>query len=347
MKTKRNDACSEFAFIGDLHLDKLLKYWPEANTLQLGAVRRVLDSCLSAGITTAFFLGDIAEGIRDSTKNAIRLSEDAQCQFLHLLMDYDGRMHLHIYLGNHDQAEKNLHSLQVFFEMQARGMFKTVRFYDKPTKIRADGVPIHVMPWPHTQPDPRAAFALAHYEVRGAVGDSGRTLHGDMFEFDVPVVQGHLHTKQRVRNHIYPGTLYQTSFGERLPKGYGIGRVVNGKFKYRWEEIDPPFKLINLTVETKADLKKLTDHKYTLYKLFVDESVRIPEALLVKYPNIVNALQFSDAKELESLQQAELDIETADQAFDHRDFLTPYLQSQNATKWQIKRAKELLKVKHE
>lgn len=336
-------AATEFALIGDLHLDALLKYWTEANLLQIGTLRKVISACLQEGIQNIILLGDIAHGIRDSTNNTIRMSEGAQCAFLDLLCEFDGKCRIDIILGNHDIASTGLHSLQLFMLMQKLGFFKSIHFYEKATITRIEGVPVHFLPYPHTMPNPRATFAAAHYEVNGACSDSGHTLKANDHAYDTMVMQGHLHTRQSIRNHVYPGTMYQLNFGESLPKGYGVVRVIGRKCKYRWVEIDPPYKLVNLVVNSSADLKKLTASTYTLLKLFVSENVTIPQELLVCYPNIVNSLMFSDKNELESLQKAEFDAGAGIAAFDHATFLEPFMQAQKAPAWQMKRALQLLR----
>lgn len=85
--------------IPDIHYDKLTKYWPDANVRQTNCIRQVLDKAIDNGVKTAFYLGDIAEGVRDSTGNSMRLSEGAQVEFLKLLVDYDSRIKSHIILG--------------------------------------------------------------------------------------------------------------------------------------------------------------------------------------------------------------------------------------------------------
>ncbi len=333
---------TEFVFIGDLHCDALTKYWPEANAMQIGAVARVIRTQMKYGRNHFFLLGDLSEGIRDSTGNAIRLSEDAQVQLLRLFREFDGVAHLYVYLGNHDYAEVGSHSLQVFFEMQAGKMFKTIRFFDKPTTLRIDDVDVCVLPHPHKEPDPDAHFALAHYEVNGAVGDTGRKLKGDDYAFKIPIVQGHLHTAQKVRNHYYPGTLYQKSFGERLPKGYGVARVSRSRFQYKWVQFQPPFELRNVQIEKTSDFKTLVAAHNVRQKLFVADGVRIPNDLATKYPNIVNTLQYASEEELQSLQQAEFELEASTLEFDHTDYLPKYLKQHGASKQQIARAKEIL-----
>ncbi len=334
---------AEFVTIGDLHLDKLLKYWPNANALKMSAVQRVIDYEFSEGRKNFVLLGDLSDGIRDATGNKIRLSEDAQCRLINFFLHNDGKVNIYVFLGNHDFAEEGSHSLQIFFELQRNKIFKTIRFYDASTLVKIDGIRACFVPYPNVHPIDGAQIAFGHYEVNGAMSDSGRKLTTDIEESDVPTVVGHLHTRQKVRGYHYPGTLYQLNFGESLPKGYGVARVSSKSFKYKWEQFDPPFKLINFTVEKSADLKKLSSNPLVLYKLYVPDDILVPENFLLEHPNIVNSLQFSSANELESLKRAELEIETADEAYDHEEFLPAYLKSVGASSWERKRAMEIIK----
>ncbi len=332
---------ADFCTIGDLHLDALVKYWGNANALQLQCVDQVIDSVYRNGIKHILFLGDIAQGIRDTTGNKVRLSEDAQVQLLRLIDKWDGKVTLDFILGNHDLAEIGSHSLQLFMTMQELGMFKTTRFHEKPSNIVRSGVRISLMPFPHKTPSD-ASFALGHYEVKGALGDTGYKCGGELHEYKIPVVQGHLHTRQRVRNHYYPGTLYQMSFGEKLPKGYGVVRATKETFAYRWVEKLPPFELRNVYIEKPKDFERLTPDATILQKLFVSDTVRLPSNLLSQYPNIVNALVYGDEKELQAIQDAELALETESSELNHEEFLPAVLSSIGASVPQINRAVKLM-----
>jgi DNA repair exonuclease SbcCD nuclease subunit len=333
----------EIVTIGDLHLDALTRYWDEANRLQIGAVTKVIDSEMANGRRHFILLGDLSQGIRDSTGNKIRLSEEAQCLLIELFFKYDGKIKIHVILGNHDFAEQGSHSLQIFFQLQLLKKFKTIHFYDKLTKVVIDGTPVCMVPYPSVRPLKGCDLSFGHYEVNGAIGDSGRKLHSELEPAKTPAIIGHLHTRQKVGNHWYPGTLYQLNFGESLPKGYGIAQVRNGSVRFKWESVDPPFKLINFAIEKLSDLKKISSDKYTLYKLYVPDTIDLPSDFLAKHQNIVNSLQFSNKEELESLQQEELEIEIADETYDHTSYLPNFLDAEGATPWQKKRGLEIIK----
>jgi DNA repair exonuclease SbcCD nuclease subunit len=328
--------------IGDLHLDKLTKYWPDANRKQLRAVRKTITEAKQQGASRVFFLGDIAEGIRDNTGNAMRLSEPAQCELLTLLLELDQHIDTHVILGNHDWASEGSHSLQMFLTMQQHSVFKRVRFYADLERVKIAGTRCAMLPFPHTIPPKGSDLAFAHYEVAGTVGDNGRTSHADdEFSFSCPVIQGHLHTHQKVRNHYYPGTLYQTSFGENTDKGYALFQP-GAKLSYKWVQRKAPFQLLNLRINTREDFDQLTNEPNTLYKLFVHEDVKVPDNLLTRFPNIVNRLAFANEAEAATLEQDEFATENQRVDLDSRAALPDYLRSKGASKRQIERGLQIV-----
>lgn len=333
------------AAIGDLHLDKMTKYWPDANKRQVNAVLSTAATALDRGATRLFLLGDIADGIKDSTGNAMRLSEAGQVQFLRLLMtiDSDPRFSqmesLDIILGNHDWAHEGSHSLQVFIEMCNQNVFKKVRIHETLTKVKYQGKRLAMLPFPNTEPPKGTDLAFAHYEVKGAIGDNGRATHADNpHNYGVPVIQGHLHTKQVVRKqHYYPGTLYQTSFGESEDKYFATFSLGN-KLAVQFHPVKAPFILRNLRVNELCDLKGLVKDPRILFKLFVQEEVKLPENLLLDYPNIVNRLDFSSDKEAEALEAEEFRLENSTIDIDERKLLPAFLEKKGATSTQVDRA---------
>lgn len=335
----------EAVALGDFHADKLTKYWENANAMQANCFRRILNKALSRGIKNAFFLGDLAEGVRDSTGNSMRLSEDGQVQLLSLCKEFDGKMEIDIILGNHDWAQEGSHSLQIFLEMQRCKMFKTITFHDKMTTVVRKGIRCGMLPYPNITPPKDAQIAFAHYEVNGSKGDNGRQIRTEEdHRFKIPCIQGHLHTKQRVRNHYYPGTAWQTSFGENEEKGFMWFKTDGTTFKHKFIEHVKPFRLVNLHVHKREDLKQLTTDPLVLYKLFVSDDVKIPEDLLLRYPNIVNRLAFKDEAELDALENNEFKAENNKIDLDHSAILPEYLKNKGATKLQVKRGVEIVEA---
>ena len=290
--------------IGDLHFDKPnLAYFEDPLSLQLKALRRAYNYASREGIQHIFYLGDICE--------FERLSEEARVAFLRLLFKYDDfGFHQYIILGNHDYQEKGVHSLQTLIELEPR--FKHLTITDSRLVVPINGVDVELLSFPHKKASKNIGVAFAHYEVHGAKSDSGRVVEDKekMYENECEYIQGHLHTPQRVRNHWYPGTLYQLSFGESMPKGFGRFTVKNsaGKAKLSKAEhiqTEPPFQLINIRAKTREDLNAIQPSDTIKYKLFAHDDLVLPQGFLDDHPNIVNSLKFRSEKELASMEREE------------------------------------------
>lgn len=334
--------------IGDLHLDALTKYWPNANRMQLDSVRGVVDHARRKGATEVVFLGDVAEGIRDNTGNAMRLSEPAQCELLALLLELDGVINTHVILGNHDWASEGSHSLQMFMELQRHEVFKRTRFYAAEERVKIGGVRCALLPYPCKEPPSNTQLAFAHYEVSGAAGDNGRVVHSEHeHRYGCPFIQGHLHTHQRVRRHHYPGTLYQKSFGENEDKGFAMFSHSGSTFDYAWQEHGVPFTLRNLRINTREDFKQLTKDPLIMYKLFIHQDVRVPDNLLTSYPNVVNRLAYATEEEAAVLEHEEFLTENQRIDLDSRVVLPDYLKSKGATRTQIERGMQIFDDYHQ
>lgn len=292
--------------IGDTHLDKLDALIPEASTLIAKSIRRVFKYALDRGIKNVLFYGDICE--------RPRLSYDAQCEFYGVILDPRYKdLEIHIILGNHDFAENGTHSLQVL-ELVARMMGRNVHVYTQPERVVIDGVAFNFLPYPHTETT-KNAINVGHFEVSGSLRDNGRKIEEGLSTKHVTLM-GHLHTKHKVRNTFYSGTLYQTNFGEYEEKFFHHIKASS----HRIEDVevidvpfDPPWKLKNLTVTSNKDLKLIVPDDNVLYKLFIKDGADIDiERVLSKRPNIVKHNVFKSKEDLETLVQQswELDADT-------------------------------------
>lgn len=329
--------------IGDLHMDKLTKYWEDANAMQVNHVKTVVSSGIRSGASHLVFLGDLADGVRDSTGNAMRLSENAQSLLLELFHWLDARIETDVILGNHDWSSEGNHSLGIFITMSKLGIFKRVRFHATPANRKIGTTKVAFLPFPHTTPAKGADLGFAHYAVHGSKGDTGRELYDtdSLHKFTTIMVQGHLHTPQKVRNHRYPGTLYQTSFGETDTKGYGLITCEGSKVTYEFVPVASPFRLINLRIYKREDFDQLTTDTKVLYKLFIHEDVKVPTNLLLNYPNIVNRLDFKTEEEADNLEQGALAADGEIEELDPNKMLPAYLKSTGADAALVDRALEL------
>jgi hypothetical protein len=165
-----------------------------------------------------------------------------------------------------DHAEG--HSLEIIQLMR----LPNLRIFLDDEYVKIDGHKIKICPWPSTAFDKRV-LNFGHTEVYGSKLDTGRKMEGD----DLPktkavIAMGHLHTNHRVRNTYYSGTLYQTNFGESLPK-YFHHIEWNSPDDYEITNVpfDPKYKLFNCVIETPEDVKALPTDPHHLVKLVVKD----------------------------------------------------------------------------
>lgn len=280
--------------IGDLHLDGLAKYFPSNHLeLQFAEIRKPLNYAISHGIRHVFFLGDIGENTE--------LSYDAISAFIKFLSEYQDKFVFHFLLGNHDFAENGVHCMTPFVTMVNCGLLKNVHIYEKKTKLKIQGAKFNLCPYPYSQGEDEHVN-MGHFSTPGATLDNGyKEKEGTKIRKRHKWVLGHLHTPHGNFN----GTLYQLGFPERLPKGFGVITASNksGKLKFKREFIqtDPAFKLINLAIESKSDLKQIEKNPLYLYRLVVKSSFELPDNLMTKYPNIFKIVGVKNKKDFEAI----------------------------------------------
>jgi hypothetical protein len=288
---------AEVIGVGDCHLDKLDPIIPEASQLITRCWRRVFKYALDNGVQDVFFYGDIGE--------KPRLSDEAMCQIADTIFREEYReLNLHFILGNHDWAEDGQYSLR-WLEIMAKRLDLNFKVYTKPTIVDIDGVPFQMTPYPHEE-TVKDAVNVIHHEVSGSTRDNGRTIDDGPTNKHV-CLAGHLHTPHKVRNTHYSGTLYQTNFGEAMPKFFHhavFNNVTDNDVQL--VPFKPPWELNNLVVKTAKDLKKIESEANMLYKLFVHDGADIDiDAVLQKYPNVVRHNSFKSKKDLqEQIDQA-------------------------------------------
>jgi len=328
--------------IGDLHGDKLKNLFPNHIELQFNELNKAIHTGRKEGEKHFCFLGDLSENIR--------LSQDAECAFIRFFCYWDSKIELDVILGNHDFAENSNHSLLPFMEMQRAGLFKTIRFHEKPHVAKIDGVYHNFCPYPFIEPV-KNAVNYGHFEVSGSTRDNGTVIAKahDVGEKDVWVM-GHLHTPHDVGRVHYTGTIYQLNFGESLPKYFSSisTRLKNGKLKLDIERIrvDPAFKLINLVVDSEKDLKKIDKNPLYKYRLLTNVNFETDLDILGKHPNVVKMEGFKTKKELKALVEESF-IEITEQKLELpsvQEELVRFLKEEKkATSKQIKRALSIAK----
>ena len=328
----------EFIGVGDLHLDKMDGLIQDANAKIVKSVRKTFKYAVENGIKHVIFYGDLGE--------KYRLSYEAQVALYGLCLDQRWKdLILHFILGNHDFAETGAHSLEVL-KVVSGLTGDRVRVYLDQTKIKLEGRKFNMMPHP-VLTTRRDSLNVGHFEMKNSFRDNGRQIdHG--FTTPHACVVGHLHTMHRVRRAHYSGTLYQTNFGESLPKYFHHVKY-DDEDPYSAEvtnvPFEPPWKLLNLEVRTTSDLDKIVSDENTLYKLFVHEGLELDIGdVMGTYPNVVRHNQFKNKAELKELIENEWDFESASfvNNLDTQEVVSEYLKTKSKlSNKEVKRAFEL------
>jgi DNA repair exonuclease SbcCD nuclease subunit len=258
--------------IGDLHLTSsagkggLSQYIKEPNRVIAKLIEQPLAYAESKGIKHIIFYGDLCEGTR--------MSYEGQLALVSVLRN--PKFTFHIILGNHDkisEASVDGHSLQIIKEFQ----FPNVVIYDGDRVVKLAGQRINFMPWPSID-FKEGCLNIAHVDVQGAKSDSGRVFDGEkLSRTDCAAVIGHIHTKQRIRNTHYSGTLYQTNFGES-PKKYFHHIIWDGELEVINVPVKPLYRLHTVEVSSKDDLANLKASNRDLYKLILLEGCDVSAA---------------------------------------------------------------------
>jgi hypothetical protein len=91
---------------------------------------------------------------------------------------------------------------------------------------------------------------------------------------------------------------------------------------------DPAFKLFNLKVFSRKDLKQISKEKLHLYKLFVQDGVKLEPEDLSKHENVIRINRFKDEKDLKAQLEDEWKItEEVSSVFQPEEDVKHFLQS--------------------
>lgn len=290
----------------------------------MNEVRKPLNYALKHGISYVFLYGDICDHAR--------MSYDGHIWFGEVILD-DKYKDLIFYtiLGNHDMDEKGRHSLEVL-EFYARKMKRNLKILVNSCEVGIEKVPVHFMPYPDINTSSKH-LNVGHFEVAGSMRDNGRIVKEGHHSKHLSAV-GHLHTPHRVGRTYFSGTLYQTNFGESLPKSFHHFRVLPD-LRHKVLDIpnEPAFKLFNLKIFSRKDLHQISKEELYLYKLFVQDGVRINPDDLSKYPNVIRINRFKDEKDLKAQLEDEWKItEEVSSVFQPEEDVKSFLVTKNVKK---------------
>jgi DNA repair exonuclease SbcCD nuclease subunit len=337
----------EAIFYGDNHFGGLGSLFPnysfDPDDMAYKSLAYALDYAKENGIKDVFLLGDVF--------HTPHPTQSQQRRLLRFFLKYP-RLRIHAIAGNHDFSTEDELSLEmVDFTAEISSNLEHVKFYTKPTLLEIKGVPVSLLPWPHASTLEKSSLNVAHIEVSNSVSDNGKTLKtGYKISKSGVYVIGHLHRRQSYSKRVYyPGTMYQRTFGEPLPKGFCRGTIkrVRGELEWDmdWIQTQPPYELHNIRINDPADFKLITKpdpHKIRQYKLFIRKGIEIPTGFLEDYPNVIETAGKLSVKEIESLEGQGFEIEVIDQSFNLLDKLDPFLASKGLNPEEIKIARRYL-----
>jgi hypothetical protein len=288
--------------IGDLHLTDaagsggLAKYVEQPDLMVCNEVRKVLTYAENHGITEIFQYGDICQNPR--------MSYDAMLCLFDLLVE-NNQFNFRIILGNHDmygEVPETGHSLQVLQKMLMG--YDHVRIYTKPRTVKfgKEKTKVRFLPYPSEDFDTEA-LNIFHKEVYGCSNDAGRVHKDDgLSQSKAITCAGHIHTAHRIRNTYYSGTLYQTNFGEKLPKYFHHIEFNSAKdYEVQLVEHDPLYKLHNIVLQTRDDLSLIPESKHDLVKLVIQDGCDVSASDYAHLENVVDHKNFKTKDELKAV----------------------------------------------
>lgn len=328
----------EFVTMPDLHFDKprlqAILGIERAEQLKVIAMKQVYDYAKSKGIRHIVYLGDIAD--------QPYLSDYAKQLFGSTVLDETEFEH-HIILGNHDVEQKDVNSLTFLELFTKRNVMPNIHLYSGHHSVILDGVDVEFLSFPYKEPLKKHSLCFAHLERPGALRDNGMpngghgepTPKGENFW-----IMGHLHTPQELERTIYPGTLFQTTFGELSDKRFCHFRVnqVGKKIDVKFKSIvaDKPFTLKTVKAISIKDLAEISNSDNTYYRVFY-KGFELPDDWLSEHENVVECKSYSDNATLTAL------LETENIEWSITDGLSDFLTANGFDKKQIKKAIKLVK----
>ena len=286
----------DFIAVGDLHFDSKLSQYSrlrDINAIIVQELQKVVSYARNNGVKYIVLLGDVS--------NSYNMSSDAHLKLIDLIHG-NSDMYFIAITGNHDTRNREEHSLKVLQKLADTGSIQNLRVVSEPTVLfRKRGCPIHLMPWPVFTPK-KDCLNIGHIEINGAQWDHGKPIDNER-DTDSFYIGGHLHTKQELKGGkiLIPGTLYQTSFGERADKFFAHVQWDGSNFSYELIPNKPSFELRNLVISKRTDLDLIKKDPDILYKLFIKDGVLLEANYLTDNPNVVKTNRFKTRQELQEL----------------------------------------------
>lgn len=362
--------------IGDLHLDKLVKLIPNINRIIIDFCRKLLQQAVDDGYDIAIFLGDIF--------NYSTASEEAQRLLLELMIEFQEHIELRFIEGNHGYRRAGKGSLSALSLLEEFKLIKSWLITEPRLEVIKGVPLLYMphpytsvqqlakdpaLMWElcvgsglvdadgYEQADSLGAdldsllyntIAFAHFTRAGSMRDNG-TKGKDGVKYKkgedaAYYIVGHLHTPQELNETKYPGTFYQTSFGESANKGYGrfVAKYTEStgiKFKYEHVPVDPPIKLVNIIAWEESHLPKKIK-KDTWYKITPMGGFTIPDQW-ANHKQVTVATPIGSSASLHISDTEDLDDDIGIE-FDLVSNSLEYLENLGLSGKELKLAKKLL-----
>jgi len=278
---------------GDPHFEKMNSWFPkeivaDALELQFDSIRACVALARKRKTKNVFLTGDIFDTASPSQSSIARL--------LRLLAEFPD-ITFWFYPGNHDMISKTRHALVISDFISKARIIPNVRVFVEPTMTKVDGFPVFFMPWGKFEQPDGAYLGFAHHTLIGVSYDNGFPSE------DGPSITnrksrwiiGHVHERQTTTRAIYPGTAYQTNFGEKLPKYYMYfdATLKHDKVNLKPEFVKakPIFKLREHIIEKQEDFDNVpvySQKKVPVFlKLKLHPGVTVPKNYRVDRPHII------------------------------------------------------------
>lgn len=118
-------------------------------------------------------------------------------------------------------------------------------------------------------------LVFAHQEFKGCKMGAIESKDGDEWPENYPlVVSGHIHEKQHLGNVYYPGSPYQTAFGDNQKKTVEIVTTTDDEINFMPVDLGMPEKITkNLTAEQLKKFKKSDDNHYRINLVDTTENI--------------------------------------------------------------------------
>ena len=336
----------KIAAIGDLHLEKPGLVAAGLEDCQLKTLDLILEECYNCDVI--ILLGDVCDKPSMSTRTATNLVKSLS----------NAHSEIHAIIGNHDYRNTGEHSLELFETLNTLNIMPNINVYSKHTIKKFDGLRFEFLPFPLTKPKySKGSICVGHFSVVGAKRDNGSIIKSHEEGVDIEDknkwIMGHVHLCQHIKNVLYPGTPYQTNFGEGLQHGWLEIEKTRKGIKWRWNKLKQPvFELITLAAEEDSSWSKLErqisearkkpDYEARYQVAFMADETKMPESFLTDNPEVIKARPISEGSGVDLKSFMKREDKELDLSYNITDGLSKFMQKRGIGKRDRVVAKKLV-----